>query len=143
MNCCPAAAVADPLECPEQVRAKIVDLFTTIADESVVTNAVKLWSLGAEIEDTHKVHPFTLLLNMPPEKIRKVFTSDDWLYRTARIPTITWGIEKGMRRYADSLGALLPAFADKMGKDPRIIRQWIERSAWEELVRYLFGIIPA
>lgn len=130
----------EPLRCPLLVKAKITRLFTTIADEDVVTNGPLLWRLGGEIEDQHRVHPLTLLMNMPREKIRQIFNSQNWFYTILRIPTIMNGIERGMQRERNRLDPLLPAFAQEMHKEEGEIRRLIQAAEWRELVHYLFDI---
>lgn len=130
----------EELRCPMAVKAKITRLFTIIADEDVVTNGPLLWRLGGEIEDQHRVHPFTLLMNMPREKIRQIFNSQNWFYTIMRIPTIMSGVERGMNRERNRLDPLIPAFAREMHKEEEPIRRLIQAADWRGLVHYLFDI---
>lgn len=128
------------LRCPRQVKDKIIRLFTLIADEDVVTNGRLLWRLGGEIEDQHHVHPLTLLMNMPREKIRQIFNNGNFFYTIVRIPTIMNGVERGMNREGNRLQALIPAFAAQMQKDEETIRRLIGERDWRALVHFLFDI---
>ncbi|MBU6446577.1 MAG: hypothetical protein KGQ49_04190 [Verrucomicrobia bacterium] len=131
----------EPLRCDSILHDKIVRLFTTIADESVITNGLYLWNLGNDIEHTHRVHPFTFIMNMPRDKIQKIFNSRDFWYTTPRFPSILGGIERGMTREGwERLNPLIPSFASMMGKAEGPIRQKVQTRDWLGLVHYLFDI---
>ena len=127
--------------CTLEEQAKIVELFTTIADGSIASlawSAYRLNQLGGEI---HHVHPFALLQAMPREKIRQIFLSDS-AFKKGRIIN---GINEGMQRERDrnNLNRYIPGFASSMQKEEARTRQLIQAADWLGLVQYLFEIPAA
>ncbi len=137
--------IPEVLKCEPLVKEKIIRLWTQIADGYLTPN---LWVLGNEIEDQHQVHPLALFIHLPREKLQKIFNSDEFFYKLARIPTIMWGFNKGMRKAISmerphtwpELGTLLPSFAEQMRKDEGEIRRLIQAAEWRGLVHYLYDI---
>lgn len=127
-----------PVPTCEDLEPKITELFQTIANSNPVSlgwNRSHLEELGDEIAE---VHPFSLLLAMPKEAIRKIFNS----YNVVAKNKVLEGIEKGMQRDQATLELYLPSFASQMNREEARISELIGHSDWRGLVRYLFDIAP-
>lgn len=133
-------SVPAPLRCSQEAKARVVELFTTIADGNIVLNGLFLQRLGAQIEEEDRIHPFSFIMAMPRDKIRDIFNSSNFVYKLPRIPAILGGIERGMIRERNHLDPFISYFATQMSKEAEPIRQLIQAADWERLVHYLFDI---
>jgi len=135
-----AAEAPRPMETPRCTPAeceKIRELFTSIADGGadlvLPWVAFRLHQLGNQIEH---VHPFSLLLAMPKEKMRQILMSENPL----KINSFIGGLSKGMAKEIGRNGIhhYLASFSAAMEKQEERIRQLIQAADWLGLVQYLF-----
>jgi hypothetical protein len=136
------AGVVPAPRCSPEERAKIVELFTSIADGganlALPWVGYRLYQLGNEIRH---VHTFALLQAMPKEKIRQTFIEASEF----KMGKILNGISEGMQReiQRNNVNRYIPGLATAMGKEETPIRQLIQAADWLGLVRYLFEIPAA
>lgn len=140
-----APEVPNVLQTSQIAKEKIVHLWTQIADGYLTPH---LRILGREIEEELQVHPLALFIAMPKEKIRTIFISQNWFYRTLRIPAILDGFERGIQKALSTqkpahwpdFWTLLPPFAEEMQKEERRIEQLIKTRDYQGLIHYLYDI---
>jgi hypothetical protein len=157
----PARAMPEPSSCPplpprirkslytsESERSTIITLFTEIAD----TYPVILWSQKAKHEKTGKaidwVHPFAVLMHIPPEKMKIILKSKVKVPLFNKIPTKASEFLKqtidSIKKHALQNDTICYSsrVAEHFSKDEADVRQMIVESKWEELIHFLFDIEP-
>lgn len=138
-------AIPRILQCNEEVKGKIVRLWTEIANGSMDPRLIQL---GNEIENTHKVHPFALFIALPKDKIQQILNNQKYSFTWIIIPRVISGIGGGMLKALSEerpstwpeLWTLIPSFAKQMNKEEAQIKRWIQGTDWKGLVHYLFDI---
>lgn len=132
-------AKPNPLELPRCTpieKEKIIELFETLAKGMPGPFAgLRLYQLGKEIDH---VHPFSLLLVMPKEKIKQIFKNGN----NFMISNIINGIQKGMERELarNKIHPYIPIFASETHKEDEKIKQLILAADWKGFAQYVLDI---
>jgi hypothetical protein len=122
--------------CSEGEQGIILDIFSTTATASWLELANERSRLEGLGETISRIHPLSLLLAMPREHMRQIFQS--W-----NIPAqlrIIKDVKKSMEREKEraNLDLYLPSFSEAICKEEKPIRDFIRRSDYEGLIKYLF-----
>jgi hypothetical protein len=126
-----------------QIIYRIIDLLGSRNEIVLGFKRSKMKKLGQEVQH---VHPFVFLQTIfcdphLKESMQKVLDSwmsfkwDGFMHGDGEVPGFIHKCEKEHQR-----GNLLPyveAFSQKVGADPSIVRDFVEKREWEDLVKYL------
>ena len=126
------------LVCTEQDIANIVEIITSIADNSKFSLLLKqshLKNLGAQINHVHPMKFIAIAVSTPQLKACLMNIFDDYFKRNGFMdglgPSLTREAEKG------KLDAYLKDFCNELGVKAEDILPYIQARDWEGLVRYL------
>ena len=126
------------LVCTEQDKANIMEIVTSIADNSKFSLLLKqshLKNIGSQLNHVHPLKFLAVSIGTPYLKSCLIQIFDDYFKRNGFMdglgPSLTREAEKG------KLDAYLPSFAQEVGVTPDSIQPYIAARDWEGLVRYL------
>ncbi len=122
--------------CTPIEKEKIIELFGTLAKGMPgPLTGWRLHQLGKEIDH---VHPFSLLLVMPKDKITQIFKNANRMM----ISNIINGIQKGMERELkrNKIHPYIPIFSSETHKEAGKIKQLILAADWKGFARYVLDI---
>lgn len=128
------------LVCTEQDRAYIVEIITSIADNSKFSLLLKqthIKNLGAQVNHVHPLKFLSVSLSSPYMKSCLMMIFDDYFKRNGFMD----GLAPSLSREADKgkLDGYLPFFAEEVGMPLEEMQPYIQVRDWEGLVRYLMN----
>jgi len=135
----PGADVAyKDLVCTEQDQANIIEIITSIADNSKFSLLLKqshLKNIGAQINHVHPLKFLSVAVSSDHLKSCLILIFDDYFKKNGFMD----GLGPSLTREADKgkLEVYLPAFAAEVGVPIESIKPYIQSRDWEGLVHFL------
>jgi hypothetical protein len=128
---------AETPKCTNRETQDIRALFTLMAEGSLM-NPFVLWQLNQLGDRIRQVHPLSLLLNIPRDKMKEILLGGNPI----KINTFVDGIDKGCRQelQRNNLTRYLADFAKQIGKPEEAIKQLIQAGDSKAFVHFLFDI---
>ncbi len=137
----PGADVAyKDLVCTEQDKAFIIEIISSIADNSKFSLLLKqnhIKNLGAQVNHVHPLKFLSVALSSVHLKSCLILIFDDYFKRNGFMD----GLGPSLSRESDKgkLDGYLPSFAEEIGVPLEDIQLYANARDWEGLVRYLMN----